>query len=83
MMLLAAMLRMIREGVYKFRGGQWLYALPVAVVALWPFAWYCVLQNHVRLHFWMTNKQLAVTVFALLGYLTAVTRDGLTEKNGL
>ena len=52
-------------------------------MALWPFAWYCVLQNHVRLHFWMTSKQLAVTVFALLAYLTAVTRDGLTEKNGL
>ncbi len=31
----------------------------------------------------MTSKQLAVTVFALLAYLTAVTRDGLTEKNGL
>ena len=84
MMLLAAVLRIIRGGgVYQSRGVQWLYALPVAVVALWPFAWYCVLQNHVRLHFWMTSKQLAVTVFALLAYLTAVTRDGLTEKNGL
>ena len=59
---------------------HWVRILPVAVVALWPFVWYCVLQNHVRLHFWMTNKQLAVTVFALCAYLTAVARDGLCEK---
>ena len=59
---------------------HWVRTLPVAAVALWPFVWYCVLQNHVRLHFWMTNKQLAVPVFALCAYLTAAARDGLCEK---
>ena len=28
----------------------------------------------------MTNKQLAVTVFALCAYLTSAARDGLCEK---
>ena len=59
---------------------QWIRALPVAVVALYPFVWYCVLQNHVRMHFWMTHKILAVTVFALLSYLTAVRKNGLEES---
>lgn len=76
-LLAAALVRALR------RFGGWksaLYHLPVAVVALWPFAWYCVLQNHVRLHFWMTHKQLAVTVFALGAYLCAAARNGLHEK---
>lgn len=76
-LLAAALVRALR------RFGGWknaLYHLPVAVVALWPFAWYCVLQNHVRLHFWMTHKQLAVTVFALGAYLCAAARNGLCEK---
>ncbi len=57
---------------------EWRQALPVLVVALWPFVWYCVLRNHVRMHFWMTNKQLSVTVFAACAYFAAVAhgRDG-------
>lgn len=56
---------------------KWLRALPVAAVALYPFAWYCVLQNHVRMHFWMTHKMLAITVFAALCWLTAARRGAL------
>ena len=56
---------------------KWLQALPVAAVALYPFAWYCVLQNHVRMHFWMTHKMLAITVFAALCWLTAARRGAL------
>lgn len=48
---------------------EWVRALPVAAVALYPFLWYCVLKNHARVHFWMTHKQLSVTVFALCAYL--------------
>jgi len=58
---------------------HWIHALPVAVVALYPFAWYFVLQNHVRMHFWMTHKILAITVFALLSYLCCVRKDGLLD----
>lgn len=46
-------------------------ALPVLFVALFPFIWYLVLKNHVRLHFWMTYKQLSVTVFAVCAWLLA------------
>lgn len=58
---------------------QWVRALPVAVVAVYPFAWYFVLQNHVRMHFWMTHKILAITVFAVLSYLCCVRKDGLSD----
>lgn len=55
---------------------EWARALPVAAVALYPFAWYVALKNHVRLHFWMTYKQLSVTVFALCAALLWVGRQG-------
>ena len=56
---------------------EWLRALPISVVSLYPFVWYCVLQNHVRMHFWMTHKMLAITVFAALCWLTAARRGAL------
>lgn len=59
---------------------EWLRALPVAVTALYPFIWFCVMKNHVRVHFWMTNKMLAITVFALCAYGVCITRQGLEEK---
>ena len=59
---------------------RWIYALPVAMVALYPFAWFFVLQNHVRMHFWMTHKILAITVFAALSYLCCVRKDGLSDR---
>lgn len=66
---------------------RWGPAMPVAVVALFPLAWYAVMQNHTRVHFWMTHKQLSVTVFALWAYLLAVELpckgslpDGLTGR---
>lgn len=57
---------------------EWLRALPVAFVALYPLIWYCVLQNHSRMHFWMTYKQLSVLVFALTAALLSI--DGRREK---
>ena len=61
-MLAAVVLRAIR---LKTTVRDWLHALPVAAVSIYPFVWYAVMKNHVRVHFWMTNKMLAVTVFAL------------------
>ena len=66
LMLTVYGVRMMRCGRKRIRLQT---ALPVAAVALYPFVWYCVLQNHVRMHFWMTNKMLAVTVFAALAAL--------------
>lgn len=68
-------LMLLVEGVYAVRKGRlenWPQALALAAVALWPVIWYCVLQNHSRLHFWMTYKQLSVTVFAGCSALRAL-----------
>lgn len=71
-------LRLLRR---KLTAAGLMSALPVAAVALYPFVWYCVLQNHVRMHFWMTNKMLAVTVFAALAALAAATEPGREEDS--
>ena len=57
----------------------WIRLLPVLAVICYPFVWYCVLQNHVRMHFWMTYRMLAVSFFALTAYLAQV-RDGRRLK---
>ena len=67
------------EGIYAVRKGSlkcWPHALALAAVALWPVVWYCVLQNHSRLHFWMTYKQLSVTVFAASSALRVLSGIG-------
>lgn len=61
---------------------EWLRALPISAVSLYPFVWYCVLQNHVRMHFWMTHKMLAISVFAELAFL-ALGRRGTREEKPL
>ncbi len=58
----------------------WVRLLPVLAVAVYPFVWYCVLQNHVRMHFWMTYRMLAVSFFAVMAYLAAV-KDAFQTKD--
>ncbi len=58
---------------------KWRKLLPVLAVAVYPFVWYCVLQNHVRMHFWMTYRMLAVSFFAVMAYLAAI-KDTLQTK---
>ena len=72
-------LMLLVEGMYAVRKGSlkcWPHALALAAVALWPVVWYCVLQNHSRLHFWMTYKQLSVTVFAASSALRVLSGIG-------
>ncbi len=57
-------------------------ALPIAAVALYPFIWYSVMQNHVRVHFWMTYKQLSVTVFAVWTVMLTLTQNGFAAESG-
>ena len=59
---------------------EWVRALPVSAVSLYPFVWYCVLQNHVRMHFWMTHKMLAISVFAELAFLALGRREMREDK---
>lgn len=48
-------------------------ALPVLGVALYPYVWYSVLQNHSNIHFFYTSKLQATTLFALFAYLIVIT----------
>ena len=59
---------------------DWLRLLPVLAVAAYPLLWYCVLQNHVRMHFWMTYRMLAVSFFAVMAWLAAVKEAFPTKR---
>ena len=54
------------------RDRGWLASLPILGVALYPYVWYSVLQNHSNIHFFFTSKAQAVTIFAVCAYLIAV-----------
>ena len=62
---------------------SWLKFLPVAVVSLYPFIWYSVLQNHVRMHFWMTYRMLAISFFALMAYIALLGNADSVPKASL
>ena len=51
-------------GKKKFKLPQNLL-LPLLVLAIVPFVWFCVLSNHSAIHFWMTYRNIAVTVMAI------------------
>ncbi len=51
----------------------WLTALPVLAVALYPYLWYSVLQNHSIMHCYFTFKAQGVTLFGLCAYFIAVS----------
>lgn len=40
--------------------------IPIALAGLLPFAWYFVVSNHSIIHFWMTFRALAISVYALM-----------------
>ena len=39
--------------------------LPLLLLAVAPFVWYCVLSNHSAIHFWMTYRIIAITFMAI------------------
>ena len=68
LLLLLALLMLlgclIIRGGYRFqRGSGNLPAL--AAVALIPFAWYFVLRNHSGVHYWMTHRNLSISIMAI------------------
>ena len=78
LMLIVAIIMAFRS---KSEKEPWIKSLPIIIVALWPFIWYAVLQNHTRMHFWMTYKQLSVTVFAIIsGLLIVGKRNSVPEQ---
>ena len=52
------------------------------LIALVPFAWYFVLKNHSSVHYWMTYRNLSVTVMALAAYLSFSLKDKGDRTNG-
>lgn len=50
----------------------WTVSLPLLGVAVFPYVWYCVLQNHSIMHMYFTYKAQAVTFFAICAYFIAV-----------
>lgn len=45
---------------------QWREGIVIALIALFPFGWFLVTQNHSQQHWMFTCKILSVTVFAVL-----------------
>lgn len=43
--------------------------IPLLLIALIPFAWYAVCSNHSAIHFWMTYRNLVLTVMAIAAIL--------------
>ena len=54
----------------------------LGLIALVPFAWYFVLKNHSSVHYWMTYRNLSVTVMALAAYLSFSLKDKGDRTNG-
>jgi len=51
--------------------------VPMMLIALIPFVWYAVLSNHSAVHFWMTYRNMSVTIFAA-GVIMAMGAAGKT-----
>lgn len=67
----------------KYRFAPDKTALPaLALIALVPFAWYFLLKNHSSVHYWMTYRNLSVTVMALAAYLSFSLKDKGERTNG-
>lgn len=39
--------------------------LALLLIALYPFVWYAAIRNHSFVHYWMTHRNLSVTIFAI------------------
>lgn len=51
------------------------YIIPFGVVAVYPFVWYLLLQNHSFSHYFYTYKILSVTFFSIFACLVKVTEN--------
>ena len=79
--LLVVFLWLLISKKYRFAPEQ--SSFPALVlVALVPFAWYFVLKNHSSVHYWMTYRNLSVTVTALAAYLSFSLKDKGEITNG-
>lgn len=67
--------------LYKYRGGmQWGKMIPSLVIGISPFLWYLVTRNHAYEHYWMTWRNLSITVFAVCGGVAECIRQDAGVK---
>jgi hypothetical protein len=67
----------VKDGLFR-RGkwAEWRKTWPFLVLALMPLVWYLVMANHSYIHYWMTNRLLAVSLFSyLFGTILMIDRD--------
>ena len=64
LLLLLAAMYLVLFRKYRFRFSVSL-CVPLLFIALYPFVWYVVVRNHSLIHYWMTHRNLSVTIFAL------------------
>lgn len=69
--------------LYKYRRAmQWGKMLPCLVIGVSPFFWYLVTRNHAYEHYWMTWRNLSITVFAVYGGVAECIRQEICKGNG-
>lgn len=44
---------------YKFNNN-----IPLVIIGCYPFVWYAVIRNHSAIHYWMTFRNLSITIIA-------------------
>ncbi len=54
-------------------------ALNIGIVALFPFVWYLIVNNHSIIHRWMTYRSLSITVFAVTYILISTIKPKSSE----
>lgn len=65
------LLLLIGTLLYRYRGKiKWGGMASCLVVGIFPFLWYLATRNHAYEHYWMTWRNLAVTVFAVCAGLS-------------
>lgn len=55
---------------------RWKTALVIGIVALFPFAWFLVTQNHSEQHWMFTNKIFSISIFAAVSAVAKWTGTG-------
>ena len=58
----------------EIRYKKW-YIWLFLIISIMPYIWMIILSNHSYIHFWMTNKMQAVTLFAILSIFVSTTSE--------
>lgn len=58
--------------LYRKKSAEIINIAPILIIALMPYVWYMVLKNHSYIHFWFTYRNLSITTFAILAFMSYV-----------